>query len=99
MPYTLFETLSQIDPYVQLDDGLSVATVRDRVASLEGFGEEDEYVMYVDAAGRLLIYKLDYRGRLIRPAAFVEHKSERLPGQLNATALPGAFGIRPGDSV
>ena len=74
MPYTLVETLRQIDPYVQLNDGQTVATVAYRLRSIDP-RDLTEYSLAVDAAGRLLIYRLNLRGFLIRPPVFVEQKS------------------------
>lgn len=73
MPYTLFETLSQIDPYVQLNDGQSISTVATRLLSID-HSDLAEYAIGVDAVGRILIYRLNLRGYPIRPPAFVEQK-------------------------
>jgi hypothetical protein len=78
MPYTLHETLRQIDPYVQLSDGESVATVEHRLMFVDPH-DLTQYALGVDAVGRLVIYRLNLRGYLISPAAFVEVKPPAQP--------------------
>ena len=73
MPYTLIETLRQIDPYVQLNDGVTVATVGCRLQTVD-CRDLTEYALGVDSAGRLLIYELNLRGFPIRPPVLVEQK-------------------------
>ena len=73
MPDTLAEVLRQIDPYVQLNDGHTVASVESRLKLLDP-RDLTEYAIYADAEGRLLIYELDIRGYLKRPAVMVEQK-------------------------
>lgn len=78
MPYTLHETLRQIDPFVHLNDGQTVATVEQRLMSVDP-RDLTEYAIGVDFAGRLVIYRLNLRGYLISPAAFVEVKPPDRP--------------------
>jgi hypothetical protein len=73
MPYTLSETFHLMDPYVQLNDGSTVATVAHRKLLID-HTELTEYSLEVDSAGRFLIYRLDIRGFRIHPPAFIEQK-------------------------
>jgi len=86
MSLTLFETFRQIDPYVRFTDGTCIATAG---AILESIDPSDpaEYVMMADGIGRLLIYRLDIRGRVVFPPVYAEEKTSAPPGTL-AAILP-----------
>jgi hypothetical protein len=92
MPYTLSETFHLIDPYVQLSDGQTVATVAHRKMMID-HSELAEYSLEVDSLGRFLIYRLDLRGCRIHPPAFVEQKPP-LPNPNKALAAgQSSFGF------
>ncbi len=80
MSYSLHETLNRIDRYVKLNDGCSVRTV-EQVLTAVGYDDSEEYAMFSDVDGRLLIYRLGDKGHPIRPAAFIE---EKLPAAFSA---------------
>jgi hypothetical protein len=92
MLYTLFETLRQIDPYVQLNDGMSVASVRSRLMNVDPT-DLTQYALRVDGMGRLLIYRLNLRGFPIQPAAFVEEKAKVVSNSHNAGSHALEFGF------
>jgi hypothetical protein len=83
MSLTLFETFRQIDPYVWFTDGASLATAGAILESLDR-SDPTEYVMMADGVGRLLIYRLDVRGRVIVPPVYVEEKIAAPRGTLAA---------------
>jgi len=92
MPYTLEEVLRQIDPYVQLNDGVCVSTVACRLMSVD-CSDLTEYALGVDAEGRLLIYALDLRGFPIRPPVMIEQKPAVPAQALKKAPDPSQFGI------
>ena len=53
MSLTLFETLSQIDPYVKLNDGTRITTVKKLLTCVDP-SDPAEYVLTADAVGRFL---------------------------------------------
>jgi hypothetical protein len=89
--FTLFDTLRQIDPFVQLNDGHTIQTVQARLREINPF-DLPEFVIRVDGVGRLMVFRLDWRGCIIHPPILVEQKSaDPLP---DAAAIPnsGKFG-------
>lgn len=92
MSYTLVETLLQIDPHVQLNDGHTVATVACRLMQIDP-RDTGEYALDVDSMGRLLIYRLNFRGFPVRPAAFVEEKLHRPAQTAHAPLGENDFGF------
>jgi hypothetical protein len=73
MSYSLHETLNQIDPYVKLNDGVTIRTVQ-QVLFSAGPYDGTEYVMFSDPVGRLLIYEVGEFGSIVRPPVFIEEK-------------------------
>jgi hypothetical protein len=92
MPYTLVETLRQIDPFVQLTNGNTVAEVCHWLKSADS-NDQTEYAMTVDSVGRLLIYRLDLNGRIIRPPAFIEEKPAAKIPPAKQQGKPTDFGF------
>ena len=91
MSLTLFETLNQIDPYVKLNDGTRIATVKKLLTCVDP-SDPAEYVLTADAVGRFIIYRLDIHGRATSPPCYVEEKSGALRGAIAPAQVPPNFG-------
>jgi len=73
MSFTLYETLGQIDSFVNLSDGHLVRSVGQWLSVID-LADPTEYVLCVDSTGRFLIHRLDFAGYVVFPPAFVEEK-------------------------
>ncbi len=91
MLFSLFEIFQQIDPYVNFTDGQRIGTAG-RI--LIGINPDDltDHVLTTDSAGRLLVYRLDARGRMISPPCFVELKANDLQINLGNAPVTTDFG-------
>jgi hypothetical protein len=89
MAYTLYETLRQIDPFVKLNDGCTIRTVEQVLFTLDP-GDSEEYALFSDREGRLLIYRVGSGGYPIRPAVFVEQKNTPAPAKKRKDKIPPA---------
>jgi hypothetical protein len=89
MANTLYETLRLIDPYVKLNDGVSIRTVEQVLFALDP-ADPEEYALFSDHEGRLLIYRLAPGGHPLPPAAFIEEKVSATPLKKRRAKTPPA---------
>ena len=73
MSLTLFETFSQIDPYVRFNDGVHVISAGE-IRTMADPADLTEYAIGSDGSGRLVVYRLNLRGAAVLPPAYIEEK-------------------------